>query len=350
MELTTTLEQIKNINNNFEEITGKINVLEKKLDNTEQLFTRPEYFSSHDMEYKEAFNDYLRQGLESDLLKKSLTTDPQEAGAVIVPALHSSIISAVATRSPMRQIASIETISTNALDVIIEDGQFTCGWIGEAEERDPTNTPKLKQKRIAVAEVYAQPMASQKLIDDANINIENWLVERLSDSFVRAENNAFILGDGDKKPKGFLLDKDIKIIDAGTDLNTEMLLHFIATLEEEYLAGATFLMNRQTLTHIQGLKDNTGRFIWQPALSDSLKQTIFGIPVLCASDMPDIADTARAIALGDFRAGYKIVDRSNISIMRDPYTNKPFVKFYAVKRVGGDVVNPDAIKIAQFKA
>jgi HK97 family phage major capsid protein len=124
----------------------------------------------------------------------------------------------------------------------------------------------------------------------------------------------------------------------------------ISELEEGYLSNASFLMNRKTLSSIQGLKDNTGRFIWQQSLSDPLKQTIFGVPVVISSHMPDIEDNALAIAIGDFNSGYKIVDRANITLVRDPYTEKPYVKFYAVKRVGGDVINPEAIKFAKFSS
>ena len=127
-----------------------------------------------------------------------------------------------------------------------------------------------------------------------------------------------------------------------------MLLDLINSLDEEYLVNATFLMNRTTLSDIQKLKDESGRFIWQQSLSESLKQTIFGIPIICSPNMPSIKADSLAIAIADFKSAYKIVDRSGINLMRDPYTDKPFVKFYSVKRVGGDVINQAAIKFAKF--
>ncbi|WP_375331821.1 phage major capsid protein [Candidatus Tisiphia endosymbiont of Temnostethus pusillus] len=328
----------------------KINELQEKIYNLENFLSRPEIGGMQDIEYKTAFNNYIRKGNQSELIEKSLNSGEQEGGVLLVPALYNSIISEINARSPMRQLASIEMISSNALDIVIEDGNFASGWVGDLEARDETTAPKLKQQRIFVHELYAQPKASQTLIDDSAIRIESWLIERLRDSFVKAENDAFINGDGKKRPQGILSGYHDKIehFDMGEQVTAEKLLDFINLLDEEYLANASFLMNRTTLSFIQKLQDNNGRFIWQQSLSDSLKQTIFGVPVVCCSEMPSIKKDNIAIAIGDFKSAYKIIDRGGINIMRDPYTDKPFVKFYAVKRVGGDVVNQSAIKLAIF--
>ncbi|WP_341756694.1 MULTISPECIES: phage major capsid protein [unclassified Candidatus Tisiphia] len=328
----------------------KLNELQKKVYNLENFLSRPEIGGMQDIEHKAAFNNYIRKGSQSELIEKSLNSGAEEGGVLLVPALYNSIITEINARSPMRQLASIETISSNALDIVIEEGSFASGWVGDLQAREETAASKLKQQRIFVHELYAQPKASQTLIDDSAIRIENWLTERLRDSFVKAENDAFINGDGKKRPKG-ILPKDhdkIQQFDMGNRVTAEKLLDFINLLDEEYLANATFLMNRTTLSEIQKLQDNNGRFIWQQSLSDSLKQTIFGISVLCCSEMPPIKEGNMAIAIGDFKSAYKIIDRGGINIMRDPYTDKPFVKFYAVKRVGGDVVNQSAIKLAMF--
>jgi len=346
--------QIENIAKNVEAFLAretknnqKINQMEEKMDVIQNYFTAPDnIFVDH--EQKGAFNDYLRKGLQTELVTKSLSSNEDSGGVLITPDLHNQIISSVHNKSIMRLLASSENISTSALDIVIEDGKFGFGWVENTEKRDDTETPKLKKKTIHVHEVFAQPKATQRLIDDSAINIESWLSERLSDSFARAENEVFLNGDGDKKPFGLLRNNQIERIEVGANVTPEILLNLINHLDEEYISSATFLMNRATLSIIQGMKDENGRFIWQQSMSDPLKQTIFGVPVVCMSHMPNIADNALAIAVGDFKATYKIVDRSNVSIMRDPYTDKPFVKFYAVKRVGGDVVNPDAMKFAKF--
>ena len=250
----------------------------------------------------------------------------------------------------MRQIASVETISTRALDVIIDSGAFAAGWVGEEEARGDTATPALIKKTIHVHEIFAQPKATQSLINDSEINVEQWLLDRLSDSFVKLENEAFISGDGNDKPKGLLLNDQVEQIELGKNVTADSLLKLINSLDEGYLANASFLMNRNTLSAIQSLKDQTGRFIWQQSLTDALQQSIFGIPVVISSNMPDIEPNKVAIAIGDFKCAYKIVDRSGINLLRDPYTEKPFIRFYAVKRVGGDIVNPKAIKFARFTA
>lgn len=332
-------------------IIKKINKLEDEFGNLQSFMARPENGLTQDTEHKEAFNNYIRKGSISELITKGFSSSEGEGGALITSALYNKIISEMNLLSPMRQLASIETISTNALDVVIEDGKFTSGWIGDAEERPDTDTPKLQQKRILVHELYSQPKATQRLIDDSAIQIESWLSERLTYNFLREENQAFINGDGKKKPFGILgADHKIPMIDSKEKISPQLLLEVINSLEEGFLANATFLMNRVTLSVIQKFTDKDGRFIWQQSLSEGMKQTIFGIPVVCCSDMPTMDREAPAIVIGDFKSAYKIVDRSGINIMRDPYTNKPFVKFYAVKRVGGDVVNPRALRLMKFTA
>lgn len=328
----------------------KINMLEERINNLQSFLSRPEIGVIQDSEYKTAFNNYIRKGNEENLVKKSLSSGKEEGGVLLVPTLYSKILNEINVRSPMRQLASIETISTNALDLVIEDGKFASGWVGDDEERPETTNPKLKQQRIFVHELYAQPKASQTLIDDSSINIETWLSERLRDSFIRVENEAFIHGDGQKRPFGILHRNEQRPIDTiSTDkITPDLFLFLINSLNEEYQANATFLMNRTTLSEVQKLTDTMGRFIWQQSMSESLKQTIFGVPVVCCSEMPSIEKKGLVIAIGDFKSAYKIVDRSGINIMRDPYTDKPFVKFYSVKRVGGDIVNPAAIKLVKL--
>lgn len=326
----------------------KINKLEEKLNKMQNYISRPEMMNLESNEEKNDFCDYIRKGVQNNLITKSFSGSDEEGGGMITPTLSKQIISMLDQRSVMRQIASVEKISTRSLDIIYEEGDFAAGWVAETGNRPVTDTPKLKRKSIHAHEIYAQPKATQSLIDDAEINIENWLAERIADSFIKLENEAFVIGDGTNKPSGFLLNDKIEKIDSGKDINVEILLNLINSLDEGYLANASFIMNRKTLSLVQGLKDEEGRFIWNQSLANPLKQTIFGIPVVVSSYMPDLGGDKLAVALGDFKSAYKIVDRSGINIMRDPFTEKPFIKFYAVKRVGGDVVNPSAIKLAKF--
>ena len=339
---------IKNFMSRESKKSIKINKLEEKINKMQNYMSRPEMMNMDNMEEQSSFSDYIRKGVQDNLITKSLSGGEEEAGVAITPTLSKQIISMVNQRSVMRQIASVEKISTRSLDIIYEDGNFAAGWVAETAGRDVTDTPKLKKKSIHAHEIYAQPKATQSLIDDTEINIENWLAERVADSFIKLENEAFVSGDGANKPNGFLLNAKIEKIETGNAVNVEMLLKLINSLDEGYLSNASFIMNRKTLSSIQGLKDEGGRFIWNQSLANPLQQTIFGIPVVISSHMPDVEADKLAIALGDFKSAYKVVDRTGINLTRDPYTEKPFVKFYAVKRVGGDIINPSAVKLAKF--
>ncbi len=354
MNIQNIADKVDHIAKEWEQFasTNKSNTtlqeLEMKLFNMQTALERPG-MDFGTLETKTAFSNYLRKGEVSSLETKSLSsTSNEDGGYLITPALHKKIIAWMKTKSPMRRLASVETISTNALDVIIQDGEFDSGWVADTAARTDSATPHLKQKRIMVHELYAQPKATQRLLDDSAINIEEWLNERLQDSFLRAENRSFILGDGNNQPCGILHYDDMTIervnaAEAGK-IKADDILKLINSLDDAHLANATLLMHRSTLAEIQKLKDNNGRFIWQAAISESITETLFGIPVVTAADMPAYAPSAPAIAIADFKAAYKIVDRSGIAVMRDPYTDKPFVKFYAVKRVGGDVIDTKAIK------
>ena len=272
-----------------------------------------------------------------------------ERGALsISPEKYKDVIAKMAEISPMRQLASCDIISSNVLELLIQDGIFDGGWVAETAARDETETPKLLQKKIYVHEVYSQPKATQRLLDDSFMNIESWLIDQIVCSFVAAENAAFINGDGVNKPRGFLTYEEaiekVSVEEEG-EVKALDLINLLNSLGDRYHANASFLMNRRTLSLIQKIQDENGRFIWQPSLSDKMPETIFGIDVYCSSDMP-VPEVGNAIiALGDFKAGYKIVDRQGISLMKDPFTEKPFVKFYATKRVGGDVIDLSAIKL-----
>ncbi len=331
---------------------NKIDNLEEKLRNIEHLLSH----SVHGAEFSEFSKKgitsnskemelFLRKGkLPDNTEYKSFSTNAGEAGSVIKPELNKKILSFMKVKSPMRNLASIDNISSSSIDYVIEEGNVASGWVKEAAARNETGTSKLVKHSIVTHELYAQPKATQKLLDDSEMDIESWIAERIANSFVAAENEAFILGDGDDKPFGLLLSDKIKTIQTGADFTASVFLQMINELPERYLSEATFLMNRVTLSKIQSLLDSTGRFIWQHSLSDPLKQTIFGIPVICISEIPAIGDGKTHVVLGDISSTYKIIDRSNISIMRDPYTEKPFVKFYATKRTGGAIINHDACR------
>jgi HK97 family phage major capsid protein len=331
---------------------NRITNLENKFSQYETMLARPDMIGERMNSCDSSFVQYLRSGSLEMEIKAFSGQENNTGGYMIIPELYKEIVGAILAKSPMRKLCSVDTISTNALDILKEEEDLTSAWVAENDERRETNTPKFVQKRILVHELYAQPKATQKLLDDAAININSWLTSRLVDSFVKSENNSFILGDGNNKPRGILsyaadVVERVDVNSEGT-LVMEDLLNLMNHMNESYLANASFLMHRSTLLEIQKLKDDNGRFLWQPAISCNSPETLFGIPIVCSSDMPRFANGALGIILADFKEAYKIIDRKDITIMRDPFTEKPFVKFYSVKRVGGDVINENAVKVMKL--
>lgn len=311
-------------------------------------------------EYKSAFVNYLRKGMEGGLehlATKALSTTDADGGYLVTSAMSEQIVRVVNEISPMRELASIETISTDSLDVIEDTQQPGASWVTETGSRSDTTTHQINRNSIDTHEMYAQPKATQKLIDDASIDIEAWVAEKVAEKFAALEATAFISGDGDGKPKGILAYAagtsfgQIQQINSGTDgaVTADSLIQLYYALKDEYAKNATFLMNRSVIQAVRLLKeDTTDQYLWQPGLVAGTPDTLLGVPVKAAADMPVAANNSLSVAIGDFKRGYKIVDRVGIRMLRDPFTDKPYVKFYTTKRVGGEVVNSEAIKILKL--
>lgn len=286
-----------------------------------------------------------------DLVTKSLATN--EDGEMLVDSkICKTINDNIRQVSPLRQIASCESISTNSIEYLIEDEHMQSGWVAEQAVRSVTDNSKIKKHKINVHEIYAQPVATQKLLDDSEIDIENWLMSRLKEEFAAKENEAFVHGDGKNKPRGFLTYKDeIKhqITAETAAVSFDDIICLMAEMEDIYMGNARFLMNRRTYSELKQIKDASGHYLWQHSLTEKGEEALFGVPITICSEMPDIASNKVPIALADFKIAYKIIDRTDIRLMRDPFTQKPFVKFYTTKRVGGDVINKNAIKLLKVK-
>ncbi len=339
-----------------------------RLDALETSMSRPfgrgeNFIQNQDHQHKQAFSNYLRSGNEYNLSKieqKTLSTNVDSDGGYLITRQTSKQITQILEEiSPMRQLASREQISSSSLDVLEDYDKAQAGWTGEMDLVTDTDTPKLNKRNIVAFELYAQPTATQKLIDDSSIDIERWLADKLVNSFAKLENQAFINGDGSSCPKGILTYADgknwgsIEQIKSGIDgkFEADNLFALYFALKEQYCRNASFLMNRFSLHMVRTLKDKvSGRYLWNPSLASGTPDSLLGLPVYEAADMPTAEKNALSIAIADFKTAYKIVDRSGIRVMRDPYTFKPFVKFYTTKRVGGDVINFEAIKLLKLAA
>jgi HK97 family phage major capsid protein len=256
-------------------------------------------------------------------------------------------------------LADIQTTSNDSLEFIVDDDEAGYGWVGEVDSRPNTDTPRIGKQIIPVMEVYANPKATQKMLDDAGFDAESWLVRKLSDRFSRAENTAFVLGNSPKQPKGFNVYADAADVDTyeygkiGTMESTVNnsfsgidLITLQGHLKEGYQSNAKWLMHRQTFSAVSTLVDDQNRFLFQNYLSMEGKPTmlLLGKEVVFGSDMPLVGDDTLPIAYADWSQAYVIVDRYGIRVLRDPYSTKGSVEFYSTKRVGGDVSNFDAIK------
>lgn len=317
--------------------------------------------------YKAAFDRFLRKGEEvmsvDERKALSVGTDP-DGGYVVNPDLSGRIVMKVFESSPMRAYASIQVISSDALEGLFDLDEAASGWVGETDSRAETNTPVLGKWRIPTHELYAKPKATQKLLDDASINMEAWLASKVAEKFGRDESNAFVVGNGSNKPRGFLtyssgttLPGTIEQFPTGSSgayaaapNGGDVLINALYGLKAQYRANATWFMNRATLTATRKVKDSDGAYLWSPGIAAGQPATLLGYPVASFEDMPDPASNSLSVAVGDMREAYQIVDRLGIRTLRDPYSAKPYVEFYTTKRVGGDVVNFEAIKLVRFGA
>ncbi|MEL6889169.1 MAG: phage major capsid protein, partial [Pseudomonadota bacterium] len=316
--------------------------------------------------HQKAFNAYLRSG-EDDGLRglelegKSLSTAVNSDGGYLVdPTTSDRVQSVLNATASIRSIASVVNVEATSYDVLVDHGEVGTGWATETSTLTETDTPSIDRITIPLHELSALPKASQRLLDDSAFDIEGWLAGRVADKFARAEAAAFINGDGIDKPKGFLTHTNVDdaiwawgnlgYVPTGVDgdVNAEAIIDVVYALGAEYRANATFVMNSKTAGLVRKLKDNDGRFLWTDGLSAGQPATLMGYAVLIAEDMPDATTGADAIAFGDFAAGYTVAERPDLRVLRDPFSAKPHVLFYATKRVGGDVSDFAAIKLLKF--
>lgn len=322
--------------------------------------------------YKANFERYMRRGISgSDVDAKALSIggDP-DGGYLAPPDVSGRIVTRVYETSPIEQIASVQNIGTDKLEGLrdIEEASGG-GWVSETGGRTATTNPKFGKWEIEAHEQYENPGATQKMIDDASIDVEGWLVGKVADKMVRRRNTAFVTGNGVGKPRGFASYTTAATADAsrawgqlehlvtgtsagfGADpAGANKLIDVAHTPKVHFRQNARWVMARLTLAAVRKLKDTAGTYIWLPTMQAGQPSQLLGYPVTEAEDMPAIGADSLSIAFGDFKAGYQIVNRVGIRVLRDPFTNKPYVQFYTTMRVGGDVIDFEAIKFLKFSA
>jgi HK97 family phage major capsid protein len=312
---------------------------------------------------------YLRKGLEAGVELKSFSGATGAEGGYAVPREIDAVIdAALKSISPIRAIANVVQTGSAGYRKLVTSGGAPSGWASETGARAETGTPTFHEIVPPSGELFANPAASQAMLDDAQFDVESWLASEIAMEFAKAEGAAFVNGTGTNQPKGFLTGTvtdeadgvrafgSLQYVASGAaggfaaSNPQDKLIDLVQALRAPYRQGAAFVMNSATLARIRKFKTSDGAFLWQPGLVAGQPDTLLGYPVVEAEDMPDVAADSLSIAFGNFKAGYVIAERSATSILRDPFTNKPFVHFYAVKRVGGAVANSEAIKLMKFSA
>ena len=319
-------------------------------------------------EHKQAFEVYVRGG--DDRLLRSLDTKAmsygsgQDGGYLVPLETEAEIGRRLAQISPIRSLATVRQVSSAVLKKPFATTGAQTGWVAETASRPQTNAPTLAELQFPTMELYAMPAATQTLLDDAVVNLDEWIAAEVETAFAEQEGAAFVSGDGVNKPKGFLdygivaegswAWGDIGYVATGVDGAlpasdpSDKLIETIYALKAGYRQNARWVLNRNTQAAIRKLKDADGNYLWQPPAAPGQAAMLMGFPLVEAEDMPDAATDATPIAFGDFARGYLIVDRVGVRVLRDPYSAKPYVLFYTTKRVGGGVQDFDAIKLLKF--
>jgi HK97 family phage major capsid protein len=361
---------------NFQaEIKSKLKEQESQLamlDRKSIAASRPplERAAEAELPHKKAFAAYLRSGDDDGfrhlgLEGKGLNTQvAAEGGYLVDPQTAAEIVGVLRSSASIRTIANVVTVEATTFDVLVDHTEIGAGWASETAATAETGAPHVDRISIPLHELAAMPKASQRLLDDSAFDVEGWLAQRIADKFSRAEAAAFVSGDGHEKPTGFLTypaaDNDVwswgrlGYVPTGVDGDfsssepADAIVDLVYALGARYRANAAFVMNSKTAGAVRKMKDADGRFLWADSLAAGEPARLMGYPVLIAEDMPDIAPGAFGVAFGDFRAGYTIAERPDLRILRDPFSAKPYVLFYATKRVGGDVSDFAAIKLLKF--
>ncbi len=354
-------------------INAAVDEQKRQFDNLLLKSKRPalgasQFTSIAQMEHKAGFTNYMRSGNEGNLRQleeKAMSYGSNPDGGYLVPDETAAEIGRrLSLVSPIRSIAGVRQVSASIYKKPFAQTGPAVGWVSETALRPETNSPSLAELQFPTMELYAMPAATPTLLEDAAVDVDQWIAEEVETAFAEQEGSAFINGDGISKPKGFLSEPQVDesvwtwgnlgYVPTGVDAAfpvsdpSDVLMDIIYGLKAGYRQNAHFVMNRKTQAEIRKLKDANGNYLWQAPANAGMSASLMGFPLVEAEDMPDIASNSAAIAFGDFRRGYLIVDRTGVRVLRDPYSAKPYVLFYTTKRVGGGIQDFDAIKLLKF--
>lgn len=322
-------------------------------------------------EHKQAFGEFFRKGRDEglqDLERRALNiTTPAEGGHAVPEELDRSVHDLLVEISPFRSVANVVRVGSSDYKKLVNVRGTASGWVGETAARPETASPQLAEIAPPIGEIYANLFATQHMLDDAFFNVEDFISSNLATEFAQKEGAAFILGDGVNKPKGFLTETFTDEVDgvrafgslqyvptgvagdfAAAPAGGDVLIDVVHQVKAGHRNMGQWLMNKGTMALVRKLRDGDGNYLWRPGIERGMASQLLGFNVVEMEDMPDVAADSFSIAFGNFMAGYSIVDRMGTRMLRDPYTNKPYVTFYVTKRVGGKVIDSEAIKVVKF--
>jgi HK97 family phage major capsid protein len=351
--------KVDQINSNIADLQAAVDAANTKMAAVEMggVDARP----VKDKEYSAAFKAHMQRGD----IQASMNKNTAAEGGYLAPVeWDRTITDRLLRMSPMRGIASVQTISGAGFSKLFSNRGTTSGWVGETAARPQTNTSTFSQLTYTTGEIYANPAATQGMLDDAEINLEAWLAGEVETEFAYQEGLAFLSGDGVNKPRGILTYVAggtgaaihpwgaIATVNSGAAgaVTAAGLIDLVYELPNEYTGDAKFMMNRNTQKAFRKLVDGQGNFLWQPSAQAGQPATLSGYNIIDMPGMPDVAANSTPVLFGDFKRGYLIIDRTGVRVLRDPFTNKPFVQFYTTKRVGGGLQNPDVLKALKIAA
>ena len=368
-EFLRTFTRFKDdVSKRMTDLTTRIERLDRKAADTRRpaLATR----ATEELPHRKAFGAYIRQGDEDQFKALGLegkgynTAVAAEGGFLVDPQTSEMVAHVLRSGASIRAVARVVQVEATAYDVLVDHGDIGAGWISESDASVADPTPTVSRISVELHELSAAPSASQRILDDTAFDMEAWLAERIADRFLRAESDAFVNGTGANQPAGFLTKTmvpeaswswgNIGYVATGTDGDFDpnepgdAIVDLVYTLGAEYRARAVFVMNSKTAGELRKMKDSHGRFLWVEGLAGDQPARLLGYPVQICEAMPEIGSDSFSIAFGDFHHGYTIAERPDIRILRDPFTNRPNVTFFATKRVGGDVTDFAAIKLMKF--
>jgi HK97 family phage major capsid protein len=344
MDLIKIASKIDDFEKDLTFIKNKLEIAEEKITLGLSANFEVKSVENSSQNDSEDFINFLRTGeVKSEGIMEFKSRKGVFEGGIPVSSNSSNLISLHLSKiSVLRKLCKFQAISSDSFDVIIEENGGKATW-GTPDDKEP-----FVKKFIKTFELVAEPKATSKLIEDVRIDVEKFMSEKIAESFAIAEDDAFLNGNGVECPTGILTLKSgsnansIERIEGA--ITTEVICDVIDALDPFYANNCVFLMNKEVEMKVKALKDVNGRNIWQPKIMQGEFNTIFGLPIYISNFMP-----SNQILFGNFEKGYTIVEKVGNYMMRDPYTQRPFIKFYTSKKIGGDVVDGNAFKILKIK-